>query len=115
MVVELATEKSVAGLLSLAHETRRWLECASGEEVDKRLLARLQSLESQHRYAGYMKSFFCYCLRVTIAGDSDDDAAPRLSGSSKSASSDSVLLSSEGYIKKEHPNFMHDAREFKLV
>lgn len=46
-VVELAVEQGVAGLLTLAQETRRWLKSASCEEIDQRPLARLQNLESQ--------------------------------------------------------------------
>lgn len=40
-VVELAIKQSVAGLLTLAQETRRWLKSASREEINQRLLAQL--------------------------------------------------------------------------
>ncbi|TKA55481.1 hypothetical protein B0A49_13343, partial [Cryomyces minteri] len=48
-VVDLAMEKSVAGLSTLAVETRRWLRSAKREEIDVRPMARLQNPESQNR------------------------------------------------------------------
>jgi superfamily II DNA helicase RecQ len=63
-IVELLIERSVAGLSTLARETRRWLRSAQREEIDRRPLARLQNPESQARYAGYMVMFVCYFLRI---------------------------------------------------
>jgi len=40
-VVDLAIESSVAGLSTLALETRRWLKSAKREEIDVRPMARL--------------------------------------------------------------------------
>jgi hypothetical protein len=45
-LTERLIERSVKGLLTLARETRRWLRSAQQTEVDLRLLARLQNLES---------------------------------------------------------------------
>jgi hypothetical protein len=66
-IVDRVIEQSVAGLASLGHETRRWLRSVKREEIDVRPLARLQNPESQARYAGYMKRFVCYCLRIATA------------------------------------------------
>jgi superfamily II DNA helicase RecQ len=63
-VVDLLIERSVAGLSTLAHETRRWLRSAKREEADQRPMARLQNADSQEKYAGYWKQFMCYCLRI---------------------------------------------------
>lgn len=57
-------ERSVAGLSTLARETRRWLKSAKREEIDQRPMGRLQNLDSQVKYAGYWKQFICYCLRI---------------------------------------------------
>jgi hypothetical protein len=40
-VVDSLIERSVAGLSTLAHETRRWLKSAKREEVDVRPMGRL--------------------------------------------------------------------------
>ena len=45
-IVELLVERSVAGLSTLARETRRWLRSAKLEEIDRRPLGRLQNPES---------------------------------------------------------------------
>ncbi|KAF2008559.1 hypothetical protein BU24DRAFT_319607, partial [Aaosphaeria arxii CBS 175.79] len=63
-LVELLVEQSVAGLSTLARETRRWLRSAKREEIDQRPIARLQNPESQARYAGYLVMFVCYFLRI---------------------------------------------------
>jgi len=68
-VVDLAIESSVAGLSTLALETRRWLKSAKREEIDVRPMARLQNPESQNRYAGYIKRFVCYFLRLVAADE----------------------------------------------
>ena len=87
-IVDLAIKKSVAGLGTLALETRRWLKSAQRHEIDVRPMARLQNPESQIKYARYMRRFVCYCLRVAAAnrevesrrqgaeseGDSEDDS-----------------------------------------
>jgi len=52
-LVELLVERSVAGLSTLARETRRWLQSVKRQEIDQRPLARLQNPESQARYTGY--------------------------------------------------------------
>lgn len=80
-VVDLLVERSVAGLSTLARETRRWLRSAKREEIDQRPMARLQNPESQARYAGYWKQFMCYCLHLVAAeeevgeheGEMDDE------------------------------------------
>lgn len=41
-LVELLVERSVAGLSTLARETRRWLRSAKREEIEQRPIARLQ-------------------------------------------------------------------------
>ena len=87
-VVELAIEQSVAGLSTLAQETRRWLKSASREEIDQRPLARLQNPEGRRRYAGYMKRFVCYCLRVAAVSDEDPACRPSRRGGSLSSDAD---------------------------
>lgn len=72
-IVDLAIERSVAGLSTLAVETRRWLRSAKREEIDVRPMARLQNPESQSRYAGYMRRFVCYCLRIAAADQEAGD------------------------------------------
>ena len=64
-LVETLVEKCVAGLRTLHPETRRWLRSATREEADMRPIARLQNRDSQLRYAGYLKRFICYALRVS--------------------------------------------------
>ncbi|KAJ9634894.1 hypothetical protein H2199_008758 [Coniosporium tulheliwenetii] len=75
-VVDVLVERSVAGLSTLAHETRRWLRSAKREEADQRPIARLQNTDSQHKYAGYWRQFMCYCLRIIAveeeAGEGDE-------------------------------------------
>jgi superfamily II DNA helicase RecQ len=66
-IVEQAIEQAVAGLSTLRLESRRWLRSANPEQIDVRPMARLQNSESQKRYAGYMKRFICYLLRVLDA------------------------------------------------
>ncbi|TKA60633.1 hypothetical protein B0A49_13140 [Cryomyces minteri] len=63
-LVDILVEKSVSGLRTLHHETRRWLRSAKQAEIDVRPLNRLQNVDSQDLYAGYWKRFICYCLRV---------------------------------------------------
>jgi hypothetical protein len=86
--VELAVEQSVAGLSTLAQETRRWLKSASREEIDQRPLARLQNPESQRRYAGYMKRFVCYCLRVVAVSGEDPACRPSCRNGSLDSNAD---------------------------
>jgi len=69
--VDLLTERCVAGLSTLALETRRWLKSAKREEVDVRPMGRLQNPESQKRYARYWKQFVCYCLRIVAAEEEE--------------------------------------------
>jgi superfamily II DNA/RNA helicase len=68
--VQALIEQGVAGLRTLARDTRCWLRSAKREGPDTRPLGRLQNAESQTRYARYWAQFVCYCLRVAT------DAAP---------------------------------------
>ena len=63
-IVEQAIKQAVSGLSTLGLESRRWLRSPNAEQIDLRPMARLQNPESQKRYAGYMKRFVCYLLRV---------------------------------------------------
>ncbi|KAF3029165.1 hypothetical protein E8E12_000446 [Didymella heteroderae] len=108
-VVELAIEQSVAGLSTLAQETRRWLKSASREEIEQRPMARLQNPESQRRYAGYMKRFVCYCLRVVAV--SDGDAGSRSSRQGGSIDSDADESDDEQQSGENNQDPMRDARE----
>jgi hypothetical protein len=83
-LVELLVERSVAGLCTLARETRRWLRSAKRQEVDQRPMARLQNPESQARYAGYMVRFVCYFLRIVA----DEQSRMARSGGSEDGGSD---------------------------
>jgi len=78
--VDVLIERCVAGLLTLALETRRWLKSAKREEIDVRPMGRLQNPESQKRYARYWKQFICYCLRIVAAEEEDDGTAEAPSG-----------------------------------
>lgn len=66
-VVDLTVERSVAGLGTLALETRRWLKSARQYEIDPRPMGRLQNPESQNRYTGYLRRLLCYLLRLAAA------------------------------------------------
>ena len=107
--VDLAIEQSVAGLSTLAQETRRWLKSASREEIDQRPMARLQNPESQRRYAGYMKRFVCYCLRVVAT--SDGDPGTRSSRQGGSIDSDADQSDDEQHSDENRQDPMRDARE----
>jgi hypothetical protein len=63
-LTELLIERCVKGLSTLLYEIRRWLCSAKREAPDTRLLGRLQNLESQARYAGYIVKFVCFYLRI---------------------------------------------------
>ncbi|TKA55283.1 hypothetical protein B0A49_12685, partial [Cryomyces minteri] len=114
--VDLVIEKSVAGLSSLAIETRRWLKSAKREEADVRPLARLQNPESQRRYAGYWKRFMCYCLRVVTT---DEGRGARscgnnsIDGSNEETEEDEIDEEdqTEDEVDEECQGLMRDARE----
>ena len=57
-------EKCVTGLSSLDNKTQHWLRSAKHLEIDQRLLARLQNVESQQTYAVYIAQLLYYSLRV---------------------------------------------------
>jgi hypothetical protein len=66
-VVELNSallKRCVAGLSLLNNKTRRWLHSAKHSEINQRLLARLQNIESQQTYTVYIARLLCYSLRV---------------------------------------------------
>lgn len=65
----------MAGLLTLALETRRWLKSAKREKIDVRPMGHLQNPESQKRYARYWKQFICYCLWIVAAEKEEDGTA----------------------------------------
>ena len=73
MIQSRAGRKGIIGLSTLHQETRRWLRSAKREEADGRPMARLQNPESQARYAGYMKRFIYYCLRVLVEPQPDEE------------------------------------------
>lgn len=119
-LVELLVERAVAGLSTLARETRRWLRSAKREEVEQRPMARLQNPESQARYAGYMVMFVCYLLRIVAdeeqraigreddgsgSGSEDDDDDDDCSG--ESSTSEAVGRSH----RRREPDLFKDARE----
>lgn len=108
-VVDLAIEQSVAGLSTLAQETRRWLKSASRKENEQRPLSRLQNPESQRRYAGYMKRFVYYCLRVLAA--CDEDAVRQSSNRSGRGDRSINLLDHETESEEGHQDPMQDAKE----
>jgi len=88
--VELAIEKCVAGLSTLAHETRRWLKSAQQHEIDVRPMGRLQNPESQGKYARYMQRFICYCLRVAaVCREADNQGWSEDEGSSDESNEES--------------------------
>jgi hypothetical protein len=115
-IVDRAVERSVAGLMSLAQETRRWLRSVKRGEVDVRPMGRLQNPESQARYTRYMKRFVCYCLRIVEAGaqhareqigqqDSDHE--------SRSSNNNSSQNDEDDESNKEEDSF-YDARKLFL-
>jgi superfamily II DNA helicase RecQ len=115
-VVELLVERSVAGLSTLARETRRWLRSAQREEIDQRPMARLQNPESQARYAGYMVMFVCYVLRIianeeTRAASSGDDTYSRDSNTEEDDTSDDEASSSDSSRRRREPDLFKDARK----
>jgi superfamily II DNA helicase RecQ len=123
-VVELLIERSVAGLSTLARETRRWLRSAQREEIDQRPIARLQNPESQARYAGYMVMFVCYFLRIIAneearaASGSDDDTSSGHSdiddssiSNDEGSSDDSSCSGHTGNQRRREPDLFKDARE----
>jgi superfamily II DNA helicase RecQ len=106
-LTELLVNRSVKGLLTLAHETRRWLKSAKQNEIDQRPMARLQNPESETRYASYIVKFVCYFLRIIadeetrIArvrtrrdDDSDDNSDSESVTTDSSAESDRAAWSS---------------------
>ena len=74
-IVEQTIEQAVSGLSTLGLESRRWLRSPNAEQIDLRPMARLQNPESQKRYAGYMKRFVCYLLRVYNAQEMGADSS----------------------------------------
>ncbi|KAI9882030.1 MAG: hypothetical protein M1823_006233, partial [Watsoniomyces obsoletus] len=138
-LTELLVERSVKGLSTLAHETRRWLKSAKPHEVDQRPIARLQNPESQARYASYIVKFVCYFLRiiadeesritqmrarrdndidsdsVTTESSEDSDGTGSISGREGNGNSDSESNSiSRRRRRRGHANavdMMKDARE----
>lgn len=122
-VVELLVEKSVAGLSTLARETRRWLRSARREEIDQRPIARLQNPESQARYAGYMVMFVCYFLRIigneearAVGGSDDDDEtgsedSDAAEGSTCDDEAGSSSVGNSSNRRRRKPDLFKDARE----
>ncbi|KAK5200476.1 hypothetical protein LTR16_006035, partial [Cryomyces antarcticus] len=115
-IVDLGIEKSVAGLSSLAIETRRWLKSANREGLDVRPLARLQNPESQRRYAGYWKRFICYCLRVVTTDEErgargcDNDSIDGSNEGTEQEETDEEE-EAEDEVEEECQDLMRDARE----
>ena len=72
--VNVIVERCVAGLSTLARQTRRWLRSAKREEPDRKPMARLQDPASQARYGRYWKRFICYSLRVADGGGGSDSS-----------------------------------------
>jgi hypothetical protein len=102
-------ERCVAGLSTLARQTRRWLRGAKREEPDTKPMARLQNAASQARYARYWTRFICYSLRVV---DSGGGSRGSHSGSDSDSNSDSNSDSDDGdgsYSGSDDDN-MQDAR-----
>jgi superfamily II DNA helicase RecQ len=89
-LVDQLIERSVSGLATLDDETRRWLRSAKLQEPDTRPLSRLQNPESQAVYAGYMRRFVCYSMRVyknlEEHGEIEDESASEVEGESGSGS-----------------------------
>jgi len=108
-IVDIAIEKSVAGLSTLHPETRRWLRSAKREEIDARPMARLQNPESQARYAGYVKRFVYYSLRVLT----EPEPASTSTSSESDSDSDTEESGSENDNRRNRRNkdFLQDARE----
>jgi len=108
--VELLVERSVAGLSTLARETRRWLRSAQREEVDQRPMARLQNPESQATYARYIVMFICFVLRLI-----EDDEKQQSDSENESESDPDTVSSSSAsgtYNDKATANdAFKDARE----
>lgn len=90
-VVRLLNEvwnAAVAGLSTLDQETRRWLRSAKASDPDVRPIGRLQTVDALERYAGYLRRFLCYIMRLWCAdvearerhvnddhhGDDDDES-----------------------------------------
>lgn len=76
-------------------------------------MARLQDPESQRRYAGYMKRFVCYCLRVVAV--SDGDAGSRSSRQGGRIDSDADESDDEQQSGENNQDPMRDARELSLA
>lgn len=117
-LVELLIERSVAGLSTLARETRRWLKSAQQHEIDQRPIARLQNPESQARYAGYIVKFVCYFLRIladeearTAQSRSNEDSNTSSDGDSDSGTTSESECTSSSRSSRQHTDFMKDARE----
>jgi hypothetical protein len=125
-LTELLVARSVAGLSTLARETRRWLKSAKQYEVDQRPMARLQNPESQARYASYIVKFVCYFLRILADEESriatlyqeaasEDGSASTDSGMDSGPGSDvssrSHRLRSRRARQKQPADMMKDARE----
>ena len=112
-IVDLAIEKSVAGLSTLHPETRRWLRSAKRKEADGRSMARLQNPESQARYAGYIKRFIYYCLRVLTEPEPASTSILSDSDSNSDSDSDTEGSGSENGSRRNRRDKdpMHDARE----
>ena len=60
-------ERCVRGLDTLPLETRRWLKSAKHSDPHPRPIGRLQNPQTQARYAGYIKKFVCYFLRIHVS------------------------------------------------
>ena len=93
-VIDSLMERCVSGLSTLAHEIRRWLKSAKRKEINIRPIGRLQNIKSQTRYAGYLKLFVCYCLRLVAVeeaegargedtDDSNNDGSENLNGGTR--------------------------------
>jgi hypothetical protein len=110
--VDQAVEQAVAGLSTLGLESRRWLRSANAEQVDVRPIARLQNSESQKRYAGYIKRFICYLLRILTAQevgseDSESDTFYSQVGAESELNSDTKSRTGASSHRKDK---MHDAK-----
>ncbi|KAK0926478.1 hypothetical protein LTR29_017851 [Friedmanniomyces endolithicus] len=77
-LVDELIEQCVKGLASLPLELRRWLKSAQMNEVDQRPMGRLQSQDSQDRYAIYWKRLICYSLRVVQSEQARESEDPSL-------------------------------------
>ena len=63
-VFDLLAYQSTAGLATLDQESRRWLRSEQQTVISARPLGRLQNLDSEDRYCGYLRRFICYTVRV---------------------------------------------------